>query len=269
MDLSIIIVNYKERGFLRQCLKGIRRVQPKLLYEVIVVDNASGDGSIEMVREHFPEVILFPQTVNLGLAKANNIGLRAAVGKYVLIMNTDLSLMSGAIEKMFAFMENHPEVGVVGPRLLNPDRTIQTSCYRFPTPFVPILRRTPLGRLPFARRILRQYLMLDWDHDHDRPVEWVLGACMMVRRQAIEEIGLMDEQFFVYFEDVDWCRRFWRRGWKVYYLASAQIVHYHQRMSAESPGLNGVFQKLTRIHINSGMKYFRKYLHQPHPEVQA
>lgn len=268
-DLSIIIVNYKEPGFLRQCLKGIRLVGPKLKYEAIVVDNASRDGSVNMVRENFPEVRLFAETRNRGLAHANNLGLQASTGRHILLLNPDIAVFEDSLETMVEYLDAHPDVGIIGPRLLNPDQSVQVSCYRFPTPLVPVLRRTPLGRLPVARPILRRYLMLDWRHDSTQPVDWVLGACMMIRRQAFADIGLMDERFFLYFEDVDWCRRCWQTGWKVVYLADATMVHYHQRMSAESPGLNGVFQKLTRIHIQSGLKYFRKYLNQPLPQVTS
>ncbi len=267
MDLSIIIVNYKEPGFLKQCLKGIRQAQPQLTYEVIVVDNASGDRSLPMVREHFPEVILLPQKKNLGFPVGNNVGVRRSRGRYVLLLNPDIAVFKGVLEQLVAYLDEHPDVGIVAPKLLNPDQSVQTSCYRFPTPMVPILRRTPLGRLPFAKKILRHYLMLDWDHNDDRLVGWVLGSCMLVRRTAFEQVGLMDERFFMYFEDVDWCRRFWEHGWKVVYRSSTSMVHYHQRMSAESPGLNGVFQKLTRIHIQSGLKYFRKYFRKPLPVI--
>ncbi|MBI4426432.1 MAG: glycosyltransferase family 2 protein [Candidatus Kerfeldbacteria bacterium] len=267
MDLSIIIVNYKEPGFLRQCLKGIQRARLKLPYEVIVVDNASGDRSVGMVREHFPDVVLLPQNRNLGFAAGNNVGLRRAAGRYVLLLNADIAVFEGALERLMTFLNDHPKVGMIAPQLLNPDQTIQTTCYRFPSPLIPMLRRTPLGMFGLARAALRQYLMLDWDHHEIRPIEWALGACLMVRRRAIEEVGLLDEQFFMYFEDVDWCRRFWEAGWPVIYLPTVALVHYHQRMSAENPGLNGVFQKLTRIHIQSGLKYFRKYFRKPNPII--
>jgi GT2 family glycosyltransferase len=267
LDLSIIIVNYREPGFLRQCLNGIQQAKLKLRYEVIVVDNASGDRSVSMVQDHFPMVTLLPQAKNLGFPVGNNIGLRASSGRYVLLLNPDIAVFTGVLEQLVAYLDKHPDVGIVAPKLLNPNQSIQASCYRFPTPMVPILRRTPLGRLPWAKKILRDYMLLDWDHNQDRPVEWVLGSCMMVRQEAFAQVGLMDERFFMYFEDVDWCRRFWQAGWKVVYLPTVAMVHYHQRMSAESPGLNGVFQKLTRIHIQSGFKYFRKYWRQPNPRL--
>ncbi|MBI5404839.1 MAG: glycosyltransferase family 2 protein [Candidatus Kerfeldbacteria bacterium] len=267
LDLSIIIVNYRERGFLRQCLKGIYAADLKLKFEIIVVDNNSNDGSADMVRQSFPNVVLEARQDNPGLAVATNVGIKRSRGRYLLFMNADIAVFPGVIERLAEFLERHPDVGLIAPKLLNPDRSVQISCYRFPSLVVPILRRTPLGKLPSAKKLLRSYLMLDWDHNATQSVEWVLGACMMVRRSAVEKVGVMDERFFMYFEDVDWCRRFWSAGLKVVYLADTWMIHYHQRMSAESPGLSGVFQKLTRIHIQSAMKYFRKYRQQPLPVI--
>ncbi|MBI4089885.1 MAG: glycosyltransferase family 2 protein [Candidatus Kerfeldbacteria bacterium] len=269
LDLSVIIVNYKEPGFLRQCLKGIRSANPRLTYEIIVIDNASNDGSVDMVREHFPDVQLLAQTVNRGFAVGVNLGLRASSGRYVLILNPDMAIFAGSLESLVAYLDAHSQVGMVAPKLLNPDGSVQMSCLLFPKLTTPILRRTPIGQLPFARRQLRAYLMVDWDHRAERPVEWVLGSCMLVRRSAVDHVGPMDERFFMYFEDVDWCRRFWEKHWRVVYLPSVQLVHYHQRMSAENPGLKGVFQKLTRIHIQSGFKYFQKYWRIPNPQLVA
>jgi GT2 family glycosyltransferase len=267
IDLSIIIVNYRERGFLRQCLKGIAAAKLALTYEIIVVDNGSNDGSAQMVRDFFPNAILETLPHNRGLAVGNNIGIRRSQGRDLLFLNADIAMFPGVLEKLVSFLDAHPDVGMVAPKLLNPDRSVQTSCYRFPSLLVPVLRRTPLGKLPIAKKLLRRYLMLDWDHKKNQSVEWVLGGCMLVRKSAIEKVGLMDERFFVYFEDTDWCRRFWAAGLKVIYFANAWLIHYHRRMSAESPGMAGIFQKVTRIHIQSALKYFRKYRHLPTPTI--
>lgn len=266
-DLSIIIVNYGERGFLRQSLKGFKRAELKLSYETIVVDNGSDDGSAAMVRQDFPEVILEALPDNLGLSVGTNIGIRRASGKKLLFLNADIAIYPGVIERLAQFLDDHPDVGLVAPKLLNPDHSVQTSCYRFPSLLVPVLRRTPLGKLRGAKPLLRRYLMLDWHHDETQTVEWVLGACMMVRREALDRVGPMDERFFVYFEDVDWCRRFWTAGLKVVYLADAWLIHYHRRMSAENPGMRGVFRRVTRIHIESALKYFWKYRRSALPTI--
>lgn len=260
MDLSIVILNYKTRGLLKQCLKGLRLNHIPFSYEVIVVDNNSHDGTAAMMRSEFPDVTLIASSVNGGFAAGMNLGIRQSSGRYVLLLNPDIAVLSNAIAEMYDFLERHPRVGLAGPKLVNPDGTIQTSCRKFPTFWTILFRRSPLGKLPFAHRRLRAFLMLDWDHRDNRPVDWLLGACLMVRRTAMESVGLLDERFFLYFEDVDWCRRFWDAGYEVYYLgAASEIVHYHRRLSAESPGLKGIFSYATRLHIVSGLKYFTKY----------
>ncbi|MBI4092712.1 MAG: glycosyltransferase family 2 protein [Candidatus Kerfeldbacteria bacterium] len=264
-ELSIIVVNYKERGFLRQFLRGIVRVNLKLTYEILVVDNGSNDGSAEMMRESFPHIRLLAFPKNRGLSVAVNAAVRATTGKYILYINNDIAVFEGVIEQLVQYIERHPAVGILAPKLLNPDRSIQISCYRFHRPIVPVLRRSPLGKLPWAQRILRRFLMLDWDHNAIQTVDWVLGAAMLIRRSAYEQVGGMDERFFAYFEDVDLCRQMWVHKWQVVYYAPAHLIHYHQRTSAASPGLVSVFKWHTRVHILSGVKYFLKYFRQPLP----
>lgn len=267
MDCSIIILNYKTPGLLKQCLRGLDTAQLKFSHEIIVVDNASNDGSAEMVQSDFPNVTLIVAATNRGFAAGNNLGIRASHGEHILIMTPDLAVFSGVLEQLLEYLKTHPTVGVVAPQLRNPDGSIQISTYHFPSPWVPLLRRTPLGKIPWGRRILRSYLMATWDRQETRPVEWVLGACMMTRRSTLEKVGLLDERFFLYFEDIDWCRRFWEQGFSVVYYHAASLTHYHQRLSAESPGLTGIFSSLTRIHIISGLQYFAKYRHRPLPKL--
>ncbi len=255
MDISIIINNYKTRGLLKQCLKGIYNNPPNLQFEIVVVDNNSGDGSVEMVRESFPQVKLIASDKNLGHHKGNNLGIKNSSGKYVVILNTDIALMDNALEKMFQFMEENPEVALVGPKLKNPDGSIQMSCMRFPHILTPFYRRTFLGRFEFARKEVDSYLMKDFDHHSTIKVDWILGACEMVRRSAILKAGEMDEDLFLYFGDVAWCKQFWLNGFSVYYLADCDVIHYHKRESAES----GIFSKIFWIHILDWIKYLLKY----------
>lgn len=266
MELSVVILNYKTRGLLKQCLKGLLAYPLPFATEVLVVDNASHDGTAEMIRAEFPGVTCIENPRNLGFAGGMNVGLRAARGNYSLILNPDIAVLGNAVERMHRFLERHQDVGMCAPRLLNPDGTVQSSCRQFPTPSVIMFRRSPLGSLPFAKAPLRRFLMLDWDHASNSPVDWALGACLLVRRSAMESVGLFDERFFLYFEDVDWCRRFWERKLPVYYLgADAELVHFHQRQSAASAGMAGLFSYPTRRHIESGMKYFMKYAGVPLP----
>lgn len=259
MDVSVIILNYKTKELLRQCIEHVRRTNPAIQYEIIIVDNASKDGSVQMSQSTYPDVRVYEMERNGGFAAGMNFGMRHARGNYVLLINPDVQLEPDTMHTLWSFLQREPFVAVVGPKLINRDGSTQLSCFRFPSLLVPLYRRSPLGRLWFAREKLRRYLLSTWDHLENRPVDWILGACMMVRRSALERVGMMDERFFLYFEDTDWCRRFWRHGYRVYYLADAHVLHHHRRLSAESPGIAGVFSYPTRVHIRSWLKYIRKY----------
>ncbi|MBI3963595.1 MAG: glycosyltransferase family 2 protein [Candidatus Kerfeldbacteria bacterium] len=258
-DLSVIILNYKTRALLEQCLEALARSKTSASYEVIVVDNASDDGSADLVETSYPQWTFLASQRNLGFAGGMNIGIEHAHGRYLLCMNPDVRVEPDTLEKLTQFMDHEPRVALVGPRLVNRDGTTQFSCFRFPQLLTPIYRRSPLGRLWMARNHLKRYLMAEWDHEENRPVDWVLGACMMVRRSAMEHVGMLDDRFFLYFEDTDWCRRFWRAGFRVYYLADTHVFHLHRRQSAESPGVAGILSYPTRMHIASWMKYLLKY----------
>lgn len=261
--LSIIIINYKTPSLLRQCIKSILRNEPKFKYEIIVVDNNSRDESVPMIEDDFYDVVnLIANKKNLGFPKAVNQGLRKAKGsKYILLLNPDITVLPGALDKMVEFMEKNESIAVLGPKLINPNGSIQNSCFtEFTSPSIVLYRRTPFGKLPRAKRKVEEFLMAKWDHNNEREVAWILGSCMLVRMRAIEQVGLMDERFFMYMEDVDWCRRFWQKGWRVYYYPEVKMVHYYQRASASEGGLiRSMFNKQTRIHISSALKYFLKY----------
>lgn len=255
MEISIIINNYKTKGLLKQCLSGIYLYPPSVDFEVIVVDNNSNDGSVEMVKSKFNQVKLIESKENLGHHKGNNLGIKNSSGKYILILNTDIAFLDNSIDKMYDFMESHEEVALLGPKLKNPDGSIQMSCMRFPTKMVPIYRRTFLGNFSFAKKEIDHYLMNDFDHLSTKPVDWILGACVIVRKSAIDKVGLMDEGLFLYFGDIAWCKKFWDFNYKVYYFVDANIVHYHKRESAQS----GIFSRVFWIHIIDWIRYLRKY----------
>ncbi len=281
MDLSIVILNYKQKGLVKQCLKGIVAAQPQLKYELIVVDNDSSDGSLEMVKKIFqpepdlinhqgilpiikpleiPPIKTIQAEANNGFAAGNNLGIKKASGKYVMILNPDIAIVPRALEKMLNFMAVKPDVGIIGPKLINPDGSVQYSCRRFPNFLMPIYRRTISGKLPFAKKAINDYLMKDLGHEKNEEVDWLFGACLLIKKSVLDKIGLFDERFFMYFEDLDLCRRAWQAGFKVVYLAEVEMVHYHQRLSAEKGGVLGIFSKAGRIHTASGIKYFAKYL---------
>lgn len=263
MDVSVIILNYKTAGLVRQCVKTIELHRPTADFEIIVVDNASGDGVGEMLRREHPDVRFIGAPSNLGFAAGNNLGIRAARGRYVLILNPDITVREGAIDAMAAYMDAHADIGALGPRLVRPDGSLDESCHRFPTRMIPVYRRTPLGRTARGRAALARYGMSGFDRRETRDVDWLLGAALMVRTSVLGEVGLLDERFFLYFEDTDWCRRFWKAGHRVTFFAGAEMVHYHERESARGNWILSPFRRSTRIHIASAIRYFRKWKDEP------
>ncbi len=259
MDLSVGIVNYGSGRLVKACVDSIRRSGPRATYEVIVIDNASKDDSAELLATEIPGIRFFPQNVNLGLASGVNVAIAEARGEYLLILNPDIIVLRDAIDRLLDFARAHPRAAVFAGQLINPNGSVQDSNFRFYTPFTILARRTPLGFLPFGRAHLEQVLFREYDRVAPRQVDWVLGACMLVRRSAVENVGPMDPRFFLYFEDMDWCRRFWNAGYEVWYVPHARFAHYYKRESAQEAGISALFQPITRIHIASGFKYFWKY----------
>lgn len=265
MKVSVVILNYNMRGLLTYCLKSLHRHPSKEPMELIVIDNASIDGSRVRLNEWILTQPFDPlpisvtyRTQNQGYAVGNNEGIRLAKGEYILILNPDIAVLPSSIDRMVDYLDKHPSVAVVGPKLLNPDKSLQHSSYRFPTMATPLYRRTWLGNTPWGREHVRSYMMMDWDHESEAAVDWIMGSAMMLRASAIEQVGGLDEQFFMYFEDIDWCRRFWLSGYEVHYVGSATMIHYHQRLSADT-GLLALASWATRTHIASAIRYFIKY----------
>jgi len=259
MDLSIIILNYKSKGLVKQCVKNIITATANLNYEIIVIDNDSKDDIDKMLKENFPQVKFIQTGANLGFAAGNNVGLKEAQGKYLMILNPDVTVLNGTIEKMIKFMEENPEVGLVGPKLINPNGSYQISCRTFTKTKHIILLRTPLGKLSWAKECLDKHLMADFDRLTNREVDWLHGACLLAKKLAVNEIGMFDERYFMYVEDIDWCRRFWLANYKVYYLAEAEMVHLLEKASDHGSWNFWKLNKSTRWHIASWLKYLLKY----------
>lgn len=259
MDLSIVIVHYKAPDLLGQCIKSITSQYPELVGKFVIVDNSPEKKTKIYIKENFPKERYIPSRKNVGFASAVNWGINNTDSKYVLVLNQDIVVKEKALEKLCNFMEENHDVAVVGPKLIYTDQEEQRSCCRFYTPKIVVYRRTFLGRMPSAKRELAWFTMENYDRKKTRDVDWIAGAAMLFRPEALDEVGMFDERFFFYFEDVDLCRRFWENGWRVVYYPEAIMTHYHTRESAEKTGLMSITNKMTRIHIQSGVKYFMKY----------
>jgi len=227
MLLSAIIVHYKTLDTLPACLLGLASATAGLEVETVVVDNDSRDGVAEWLARHSPGTRLLTNTANLGYARGVNRGLADTTGEFVLVMNPDCTLEPDAVQHLIEHLRAHPRVGIAGPKILNPDGTLEYSARAFPDHSAFLFNRySLLTRLfpnnPFSRR----YLLTDWDHASVREVDWLSGACLMARREAIRQVGPMDERFFMFNEDVDWCRRMKLAGWTVSYFPAARAVHH-------------------------------------------
>ncbi len=235
LDLSIVIVNWNTKDLLRGCLTSLCDSDGDFAFETVVVDNCSSDGSAAMVREEFPQVSLIESEINGGYAYANNQGLRCFQARHYLLLNPDTVLPPDALQRMLEFMETHPEVGIAGPKLVMASGELDMACRRsFPTPENSFYKLFGLSRLfPDSERF-GQYNLTHLDPDEVAEVDSVVGAFMMVRREVVEEVGCLDEQYFMYAEDLDWAYRAKRAGWKVYYYPEVTVLHYKRQSSQQN-----------------------------------
>ncbi len=229
MDVSAIIVNWNTRDVLHDCLRSIYEEAGNIGFEVIVVDNASVDGSCDMVRTVFPEVILIVNDSNRGYAAALNQGMKIAQGRYFLVLNSDVLICDRAVEKTLGYADAHPEVGVVGCQVYEDlaQRDVQMTCFRFPSIFNLVMDTFALSRIFKKNRLFGREWMLWWHRDTERRVDVVSGMFMLVKQEAIDQVGLMDEAYFLLWEETDWCYRFAEAGWKRMFWPGARIIHMH------------------------------------------
>jgi hypothetical protein len=224
-EVSVVVVNWNTQDILRDCLRSIYEQCSEIDLEVIVIDNASTDGSVEMVKKDFPQVTLIENSKNRGFAAANNQGIDISKGRYVLLLNSDTVVLDNAIAKTAAFADSHPEAAVVGCRVLNPDRTLQPTCFMFPSILNMLLSSTYLYKLFPKNKFFGRERMTWWNRNDIREVDVVTGCFMLVRQDAIKKVGSMDEQYFMYGEETDWCYRFKQAGWKMLFTPCAEIIH--------------------------------------------
>ena len=225
-DLSICIVNTNNRDLLRDCLKSVYENTKEASFEVILVENASADGSLEMVEAEFPQVLLIVNRKRLGFSENNNLAMKQAAGRYFLLLNEDTCVRPGALDILVRFMDAHPEAGAVGGTLYNPDGTVQYTGKMRPTMMAAIFISLGLQRLFPDNRYTREYFHHKDSYGEAEEVDHINGACLLARRETVEEVGYLDERFFMAAQDVDWCLRMKDAGWKIYYVPKAEIVHY-------------------------------------------
>ncbi len=254
LGLAVVIVNYNTSDDLERCLDSIFANPPSCSFQVTVVDNASSDQALTAVRDRFRGVDWLLNSQNTGYARGCNQGMAAHPAEFYLILNPDIVVQPGAMDRLLAFAATHPRAGIVGPQLLNEDGSIQDSCRRFYTLGTLLMRRTFLGRLFPRSRIVHRHLMRDFDHLSSRPVDWILGGCMLVSNDALARTGPMDERFFLYFEDVDWCFRMWQAGCEVQYTPEARFQHRHRRASTA-----GAFHRSFWLHLGSLISFYEKW----------
>ncbi len=254
-DATISIVNWNTREELRECLNSVLAQDCIEKCEVVVVDNASSDSSADIVNSEFDgRIRLIENRSNFGFGAAHNQAIESSKGRYVFVINPDSRMLKpNVLGQMVAYMDANPQIGVIGPRILNPDGTLQFSARRFPPMFAGIFRHTILGRLFPNNRFVRGYLMTDISHDVTMDVDWLSGSALMVRRKTIEQIGAFDERFFMYCEDVDLCKRAHDGGWRVVYYPEVEVSHRIGAASDKNPFA------MIKQHHHSMLLYFLKH----------
>jgi hypothetical protein len=252
LDISIIIVNWNTKDLLIECLNSLEEQKGTFQKEVIVVDNGSSDGSQAAVRASFPKVQVIENKANLGFAKANNIGIKASKGRYLCLINSDVKVLDGCLDQLVRYMDQETSIGIVGPKILWPDMALQDSCRKFPSLWNNICDLLHLNRLFPKSDIFSSEHMMFFDHMTIRNVEGLVGCFLMIRKDALEKIGLFDEQFFIYFEETDLCKRFRDKNWKIVFFPDAQAIHYGRKSSSKDAS------RFSFEQLKSKIQYWKK-----------
>lgn len=254
IDVSIILITYRMRDMLRALLHSLEHFTEGFSREIILVDNHSGDGTIDMIRADFPQVRMIANDRNLGVAAARNQGFALAQGRYIVTLDADMVLTENALGVLRDFMDATPDAGLCGCRLTFPGGEVQPSARRFPSLAAFFMRRLSMFSLFRNSATLRRHEMADWDRSDTRPVDYVIGACQFIRREAMERVGFLDDHIFYGPEDLDYCLRMQQHGWRVYFVATTSIVHYEQRITRKK-----FFSRLTFLHFKGILHLFRKH----------
>lgn len=252
LDITVGLITWKARGLLQQCLDSLEAGLGGLSAEVVVVDNASGDGTLEMLQECYPSVLVLKNSMNTGVAPARNQIMREARGRYFISLDVDTHVLPGSLKTLVRVMDQYPDVAIGGPKLLYGDGRLQLSCRPFPSPLNILIEGTFLRDYFSNSRFVKDYTMEDWNHSELREVDWMYGACLIIRRSALNRLGHFDEGFFYLYEDIDLCFRAKQLGMKVLYIPQAEVIHYLERER------KSIFHSRIKIHIKSILRYLRK-----------
>ncbi len=269
-ELSIIITVYGKTELLELCIDSIyTNLQTDIDYEIIVAVSAVEESAKDLMREKYPEITFIPNKENKGFGFVANQGIDKAVGKYIFVINHDIIIKDDAIQKLLQYLKNHKDVGLVGPKLVNFDGSIQNSAFKFYKWKTIVYRRTFLGKSNFGKKHLAKFLLKDGlAKNKIINVDWIMGSAMMTSAEAVAKVGKFDERFFMYFEDVDWCWRFWQAGYRVVYNPTVQVAHYHGKASLNKNIIQAVLlNKYTQIHISSAIKFFKKHFGEKNPHL--
>lgn len=268
-DLNLVFLNHLMKEDILTAVETVTKdiVNCPFDIQITVADNSGNqDGVKESLAEKFPQVRYIDCGGNIGFAAGNNVGFKSEPARYYFALNPDTQIPenSRTIERIISFMDAHPKIGAIGPKLLNTDGTLQHTCYRFDLKSILIKPFRHINwdlKYDVIRKFSDRLLMKNWDHNSTRPVDWVLGAAIVVRGEVVKEIGWFDDRYFMYLEDADWCRNMWEHGWPVYYVHDIVIVHRHERESSKVPGVFKALikNKLSRIHAMSWLKYLWKW----------
>jgi GT2 family glycosyltransferase len=248
LDISVVIVAWKAKKYVELCLQSLVDAPPRRNMEVFVVDNASGDGTLEMIETRFPWVKLIKSSENLGFSRGNNVAIRQTRGRYVALVNPDVIVFPDCLDALADFLDKNPKVGNVGPRVFNPDMTQQSTCRRFPTLWNNFCSASHLEGIFKGSRLFAGEHMFFFPHDRTQSVDVIVGCFSMIRREALDQVGLLDESLFMYGDDVDWCRRARNAGWDVEFYPGAQAIHDRGKTTAPFPVHFAIAQQRSVLH---------------------
>lgn len=254
VDISIVIISWNMKELLQMCLESIYKFTQGIIFEIILIDNNSVDGTSEMVSEMFPYVEIIKNKKNKGVAPARTQGMQLANGKYILILDADTELIENSIDSLYNFMEENKDCGLVGCKLVDMQMNLQYSCKRFPSPLAFLFRRLEHFKFIRKSKTLENHMMIDWEHNEIRDVDYLIGACQFIRNDVVDKIGYYDSAIFYGPEDIDYCIRIWKAGWRVVYYPFTKIIHHEQRITKRN-----IFSNISFRHIKGILYLYLKY----------